>query len=328
MNQKPFRTLFLWIVWASAAIVVYVSLYRDTGVWEFLEQDKSRITWLILGLFLLGLVASFILTIIVTFESLAGLAVEEQVHKDGLKSLDIPNRKRAVNRFFLSLQDTLSGSGEPDVEALLNVELAVYQRLSHSIEVVGNLLITLGLIGTVMGLTLTLTGLTSSLEALGHNQEQLLSGLRKAMAGMGTAFYTTLLGAVLGGVLLRVFAQITDHGVDGLFDRLMRICLVYCAADLRATMERDIRFLDREIDMLGNHVRQLQGIFEKSTQAMAQFRNEVSDLTELARDDNREVTENIRLRRRQSEMLRDEVKRIRDQQQPWWMKLKDFLGLK
>ena len=328
MNQRPFRTLFLWMIWAATALIVYVTLYRDTGVWEFLEQDTSRITWLILGLFLLGLIASFILTIILTFESLAGLSIEDQVHKSGLKSLDIKNRKRAVNRFFISLKDTLSGSGEPDVEALLNVELAVYQRLSHSIEVVGNLLITLGLIGTVMGLTLTLTGLTSSLDALGHNQELLLSGLRKAMAGMGTAFYTTLLGAVLGGILLRVFAQITDHGVDGLFDRIMRLCLVYCAADLRATMERDIRFLDQEIEMLGNHVRQLHGVFEKSTQAMNQFRNEVRDLMELSRADNQEVAENIRLRRRQAEILQEEARLIRDQQKPWWQKLKEFIGLR
>lgn len=57
----------------------------------------------------------------------------------------------------------------------------MFERGSHSVEVAGTLLVTMGLIGTVMELTLTLGGLTRCLDALGQNQARLLDGLRQEM---------------------------------------------------------------------------------------------------------------------------------------------------
>jgi len=328
MNQKPFRTLFLWIIWAATAMVVYVTLYRDTNIWGFLAHDSSRITWLILGLFIIGLIGSFVLTLIITLETLTAFDNEERLQQHGLKQLAVPSQRRAVNRFFTALQTLLSHNGQVDIEALLSVELASYQRASHSVEVIGNLLITLGLIGTVMGLTLTLTGLTSSLEALGHNQELLLSGLRQAMAGMGTAFYTTLLGAVLGGVLLRVFAQITEQGTESLYDRLIRTCMVHCAADLQASMERDVRFLDNELAALGEHIHSLRTACDDSRLAMAQFRQEVEQLRQSSEQENTALNNNIRMRQHSSQMLRHEVQLLRAANKPWWLRIKEWFQSK
>jgi len=325
MNQKPFRTLFLWVAWAAAALGVYLTMYRDTGVWTFLANDSSHITWLIIGLFIIGVTGSFILALILTLETLATYNAEAHLRASGLLQLEVPSTRRAVHRFFLALQLLIKNNGQPDVESLLSVELSSYQRTSHSVEVIGNLLITLGLIGTVMGLTLTLTGLTSSLEALGHDQELLLSGLRKAMAGMGTAFYTTLLGAVLGGVLLRVFAQITEQGTESLYDRLMRACLVYCSADLKASINRDIRFLDSELAALGEHIRSLQSACDDSRQAMAEFRQEVEQLRESSEKENATLNDNIRMRHASSQMLRHEMKLLRATNKPWWQQIKDIL---
>lgn len=327
MNQKPFRTLFLWCVWAATAIIAYATLYRGTDVWDFVQQDPSKITWLILGLFTLGVIGSFILSLVLTFESLTAYRIDDQASGHGLQGVRGHKRKRAVTRFFEALKSTMEANGQPDVEALLTTELAVYQRVSRTIEVIGNLLITLGLIGTVMGLTLTLTGLTSSLDALGHDQEMLLSGLRKAMAGMGTAFYTTLLGAVLGGVLLRVFAQITEHGVEGLYDKVMRICLVYCSADLRATPERDIRFLNTEIEALGAHVKYLQSVFDDSRTAMTDFRTELAELRRNSEGENEALINNIKMHKHYSEMLREEAKLMKEINKPWWVRLREALGM-
>ncbi len=325
MNQKPLRTLLLWTIWAATTILAYVTMYSDTEVWDFVRSDTSKVTWLILGLFVLGVVGSFALTLLITVEAFTTFRIEDEVKGQGLSGLRGRPYKRAVGRFFSALRATLEANGQIDVEALLNTELAVYQRVSHTVEVIGNLLITLGLIGTVLGLTLTLTGLTSSLDALGHDQELLLSGLRKAMAGMGTAFYTTLLGAVLGGVLLRVFAQITDHGVEGLFDRLMRICLVYCSADLQPSMERDMRFLNSELEALGQRIKVLQVAFGESKNAMADFRSEVTSLKEISRDENEQLLDSIRYHKHYCEVLREEVKHMRAINKPWWVRLRNAI---
>ncbi|HHH35740.1 MAG TPA: hypothetical protein ENK48_02795 [Gammaproteobacteria bacterium] len=325
MNQKPLRTLLLWTLWAATSILAYVSMYNDTEVWDFVRNDPSRVTWLILALFLLGVAGSFVLAVLITLETFTAFHVEDEVKGQGLSGLGGKHFKRAVGRFFSALRATLDANGQINVEALLNTELAAYQRISHTVEVIGNLLITLGLIGTVAGLTLTLTGLTSSLDALGHDQELLLSGLRKAMAGMGTAFYTTLLGAVLGGVLLRVFSQITDHGVESLFDRLMRICLVYCSADLQPSLERDMRFLNAELEALGRRVKVLQVAFGESSKAMAEFRGEVSSLKEISRDENEELLNSIRYHKHYCEVLREELKHMRAINKPWWIRLRNAL---
>lgn len=332
MDQKPFRTLFLWIIWASAAMAIYLTLYRDTEVWAFLETDASRITWIILGLFVIGLAGSFALTVMVTQESLRTLQLDNAAREGGLKGITVHTTRRAADRFFKSIQSTIESKGKPEVETLLNVELAVYERISSMIELVGNLLITMGLIGTVMGLTFTLTGLTGSLEALGHDQELLLSGLRKAMAGMGTAFYTTLLGAVLGGVLLRMFAQINQHGVESLHDNLLRICLVYCSADYAHTLERDVRELNNEVSALESNVQRLEQAFSTSRQTVNSFREEVSRLNESPNADEaghhygKPLHDLIEEHRRYCEALRGEMLMLAHMKRPWWVRLRELIS--
>ena len=271
MIQRGYRALVLWIVWAAAAIIIYFSLYQDTEVWDFVKHDPSRITWAIIGLFGLGVIASFILTITLTLESIKVDLLESVAKKEGWLGIQQTDKKGCVASYFSSLRTIVENNGELNIEALVDVEFSIYQRSAHALEIIGNLLITLGLIGTVVGLTLTLTGLTGSLDALGHDQDQLLSGLRGAMSGMGTAFYTTLLGAVLGGVLLRIFAHIDESGVESLENSLTRICLVYCSADFKPSLERDMRIINSQIgDMRGN-IESLQNLLNDTRQAMSDF---------------------------------------------------------
>ncbi len=271
MIQRGYRALVLWIVWATAAIIIYFSLYQDTEVWDFVKHDPSRITWAIIGLFGLGVIASFILTITLTLESIKVDLLESVAKKEGWLGIQQTDKKGCVASYFSSLRTIVENNGELNIEALVDVEFSIYQRSAHALEIIGNLLITLGLIGTVVGLTLTLTGLTGSLDALGHDQDQLLSGLRGAMSGMGTAFYTTLLGAVLGGVLLRIFAHIDESGVESLENSLTRICLVYCSADFKPSLERDMRIINSQIgDMRGN-IESLQNLLNDTRQAMSDF---------------------------------------------------------
>ncbi len=273
MVQRGYRTLVLWVVWAAATIVIYLGLYQDTEVLTFVQHDPSRITWAIIGLFALGVITSFVLTILLTLESIKIDELENVAKHDGWLGIEQTHKKGCVANFFNSLRIIVNNNGELNIEALVDVEFAVYQR--HALEIIGNLLITLGLIGTVVGLTLTLTGLTSSLDALGQDQTQLLAGLRGAMAGMGTAFYTTLLGAVLGGVLLRIFAHIDENGVESLEDALTRTCLVYCSSDFKPSLERDLHLINAEVATMSRNIANLQKLLTDTRAAMREFATEV-----------------------------------------------------
>jgi len=323
MNQRPFRTLILWLIWAATAIVVYVALYRDTNVWSFIERDPSRITWLIISLFGFGMVISFSLTVMITREAYRSQKIDDQAREGGVHAIQIPNTEKAVDRFFDALKSTIDTKGTPEVETLIGIELAFFERLSHTVEVVGNILITLGLIGTVMGLTLTLTGLNSSLEALGNDQEMLVEGLRQAMSGMGTAFYTTLLGAVLGGVLLRMFAQITQHGVEGLHDGLLRLCLVYCSKDYAPSMERDVRLLNAEVKALEHNMQQLEKVFGSSQSVLNQFREELQRLGVSDQKGAEPLHELLARHRSYCDMLRKEMHMLAHMDRPWYIKLRE-----
>lgn len=327
MGHKVYRTLMFWLVWASFAIAVLLGLYIDTGVWDFVKNDPTKLTWVILGLFFLGVLVSFILTMNITKESIEAALAESAAREKGLMGIDTAPGKHATQRFFASLKEIVSSNSPVDLDALLQTEISFYQRLSHGIAVMGNLLITQGLIGTVIGLSITLAGLSTSLEALGQNEALLLEGLRKAMGGMGTAFYATLMGAVFGGLLLRVFALITENGVEDLQDRVMKICLVHCAADRKLTEDKDVRLLNAEVASLAENARLLRTAFEDSKQAMLEFREEAKRLANFGDglekgDDLAALREAIRMQKHYRVLLRQEIKLVDQVNRAWWPPLR------
>lgn len=298
---------------------------------DFLRHDESRITWIIIALFLMGVATSFFLTVFVTGEAIEASIQEDLAMRTGLPSLCASQRKKkAVNRFYESLKVVAASNESPNIDALLEMEYATALRVSQAIEVLGNLLITLGLVGTVVGLTLTLTGLTASLDALGHDQDMLLAGLRKAMGGMGTAFYTTLLGAVLGGVLLRIFALITDNGLSALHDSIMKTCMVYLTPDFKPTVERDVRFLNVEIEALDARLNTLQSSFISSKESVKEFHEAIKELAKMGGSDDGVYTlrETLRMQKFYRLLLRQELELMHRLNRSWWMRFKEFLQTK
>ncbi len=327
IGEHAFRTILLWLMWAAAAIIIYFLLYLDTGVWTFIQQDPSKISWVIIGLFVIGVGMSFTVAITITHEALQTVELGNIARTKGLNGVEPEGSAHAVQRFFLSLKEIIANNSAPDIEALIDVELATYQRRSHSVEVIGNLLITLGLIGTVIGLTLTLAGLTTSLDALGQDHNRLMRGLERAVSGMGTAFYTTLLGAVLGGILLRVFALITGHGINSLSDALKKICMVYCAADTKPSVQRDVRALNEEIQILGDNVKALQAAFSDTKAAMSDFHTAANELNQATNGEDKEQTlrDSVVLQMYYTDLLKQEIRMVNKINRSWWAKLRKSL---
>lgn len=327
LHEQAARTLLLWLFWAAAAVAAHVALFLDPSLWTYIKHDPSKITWVTYGLFFIAVILSFSLVIRLGNESDHAAKLGSIAMDTGLLGISPTNSRRAVERFFLSLKEVVSNNDLPDIEALLNIELAPFYRASNAVEVIGNLLITLGLIGTVVGLTMTLSGLTSTLDALGHDEQRLLSGLRSAMGGMGTAFYTTLLGSVLGGVLLRVFSLITEHGIDGLAESLRKICMVYCSADTKPSFERELHFFNTEITALGENVQKLQSAMSESRQAIVNFREEAIRLRKLGDEGESKETlrDSIVLQHYYSDLLKQEIRTLSKLNRSWWYRIKQAL---
>jgi len=288
-DQRALRTFVLWMGWCVSALTVFAMLYSKANVIEFVEHDSTRITWIILGMFVLGVAVSFIQAMRLTAEWFRAYKIEAMVQKKGLAGVTMRGGRHIVDRFTDALRTIAERNGRIDIESLIDVEFSGQHRTSQFVGLLGNLMITLGLIGTVLGMTITMNGLHGALGALGINQDLLVDGLRTAMSGMGVAFYTTLMGSVLGGVLLRVFSWITDASVNGLQDLMIRTYLVYASADLEPSDDRDLRALDATVGQLSQRMELLHLALQASRKQMTGLREDAKsmhqELRELAEDD-------------------------------------------
>ncbi len=283
-DQRALRTFALWMGWAISALIVFAMMSRKANVVEFVLHDQTRVTWLIVGMFIVGVGVSFMQAMKLTTEWFRAYRIASMMESRGLAGVQRRGGGHIVDHFVDALHMIVARNGRADVDALIDVEFSAQHRVSQFVSLLGNLMITLGLIGTVLGMTITMNGLHGALGSLGSDDTMLVEGLRSAMNGMGVAFYTTLIGSVLGGVLLRVFSWITDASINGLQDLMLRTCVVHASADLEPSDERDLRALDASVQQLQARVELLNLALKASREEMASLREEAGNMhVELGR---------------------------------------------
>ena len=311
MDQRGLQTLLFWVVWAVISAAVFIQLYHQADLWEFVRNDSSRVTWVIINVFGLGVLVSFLHTLLLTRDWFFAFLMEGRLRSGGLHAARLPRRRvsSASSRFFEALQHINESGGNVVLGELSTVEFASHIRASRFVGLLGSLLITVGLIGTVMGLTITLTGLNGALNNVGADTQTMLNSLSEALSGMGLAFYTTLLGAIMGGVLLRVFAYITDNSIEALQDLLVRSCMVYASAQLTPSVQRDYLVLDQTLAGMDQRLATLGHSLQASKKAMAEFAEEIRDLKDTARlsETDDEVFKAIAVHRHYAKVLRYEL---------------------
>jgi len=154
VDQRGLKTLVLWLAWLATAASVFVILYHKVDLFQFVREDTSRITWMISGLFIFALLVSFIHTLALTAEWFRGYRIELLLKKKGLAAIK-PRHHRVVDRFIQAVQHINTHGNTLDIGGLVDVEFAAHHRTSRFVGLLGNLLITMGLIGTVLGMTMT-----------------------------------------------------------------------------------------------------------------------------------------------------------------------------
>lgn len=140
-------------------------------------------------------------------------------------AMNIPNADvdtpRGLRRFYferhiVSVGAITDAGHEPNQNVLVEI---LHERLSadnKTVELFASVLITLGLIGTILGLMLMMNSLTGVMKQNGSG-DGLLEALASdsgPLAGLGVAFMTTLMGSILGGVVLRVLTGIVERTIS------------------------------------------------------------------------------------------------------------------
>lgn len=244
-------TILLWlIVTLLATAVAGVTLGSICGL-ELIPDslahlmDRGPVTVAILIVFSVGLLINVSNTLFV----LRQMSLIEQ----GVSNIKLPNRNRVSGRGLLGihidrLHEMFGEFGSENVSQTISLNAIRNQlfRREWLVRSSSSLLLTLGLVGTVVGLTDSLGGLSTTINSVatdtlkttksasgssevalpaekfdnGERSSDMSAGLNKALGGMASAFITTLFGAVLGGVFLKVLCNCTDCMIEEVIERI------------------------------------------------------------------------------------------------------------
>jgi hypothetical protein len=200
---RPNILLYKWLIANSfAALLVYIAWLQDWITLVF-ESDASYLSVVILVAFIVFWLIS---------------------------SYQIINLNREVGRFLTGASigvaadyfgklrhkaEKLHGH-HPLEQGMLAAALRARLILpAQMLNYVANMLLLLGLIGTVVGFVIAVGGLGDSL-AGGSNLQRIQSVLGQIVNGMGVALFTTLVGSILGGLWLQLHYQMLARAVGGL----------------------------------------------------------------------------------------------------------------
>lgn len=119
---------------------------------------------------------------------------------------------------------------QDNLVTLLQSRLLAKTRL---VEFCSSILVTLGLVGTIIGLIQSAGGLGEVFKAISAEDGTVMDGVDAALGGMGVAFYTTLMGAILGGVCLRLLSNLVDANTEHIVSHIAELTEIYILPILR-----------------------------------------------------------------------------------------------
>lgn len=246
LDRDPLRE---WLVYA-AVIGVLVTAAAGIHFVRAVLTDTSGLCLLIIGLFLLGIAINFRSVRSLRNEFVCAAFIMKQLQTaTGLSDVI---SSPAAGVFHQHIQDLVRiAKHDPNVsqDSLITLLFSRLMARSKIVDVLSGVLVSLGLIGTVVGLITMTNGLSGTLNSLENTEDasSLMSGMRETMGGLGTAFYTTLVGAILGSVVLRVLNNVYTSNVDHFVSYIASLTEVRITPRLRRNARASLQGVTNEV---------------------------------------------------------------------------------
>jgi len=232
LDRDPLRE---WLIYA-AVIGGLITVAAGRHLVRAVVTDTSGLCVVIIGLFMLGIVLNFRAVKTLRNEFVCAAFLLKKIKSNGGFNEIVAVSPSGV--FHQHIKDLVTiAKHDPNVsqDSLVTLMYSRMMARAKIVDVLSGVLVSLGLIGTVVGLISMTNGLGQTLENLGDSSDasSLMTGLRATMSGLGTAFYTTLVGAILGSVVLRVLNNVYTSNVDHFVSYIASITEVQITPRLR-----------------------------------------------------------------------------------------------
>jgi len=230
LRRSPMRE---WLRLASILLIALGVLIGPMFI-TAVQTDSSRLCAVILVVFVLAIVKNLLdirflqQQIDLANLQLAGLQASAGLRAFLQSTVDSVFRDHVANLYEIFRRD--DNISQDNLVGLMQSRVQARTRLTDSCATI---IVTLGLVGTIVGLIQASDSLGEVMTSVGKDSEAMMSGMKSTMGNMGTAFYTTLLGAVLGGVTLRLLAGVVDSNSDYLVSHIAELCEVYLLPSMR-----------------------------------------------------------------------------------------------
>ena len=264
VNYKYIKPIFNWV--AYIIIFIILILVLDFNISDIVKNDNSNISIIIITFFIAMLVISFINTVKINFE-LAG-AYEHFYHFKFQKS----NKKVAFECLFTKHVEKIKSmsKGKVSQSNLIEILNANLSRNNRIVDLFSTIMITLGFVGTLLGLVVAIGGLDDVLLNIEDANGNMIKGMQRALSGIGVAFYTTLMGAIFGGIMLRLLSGITKNAQSELICLIAETCEVYILPELQESQETGML---KKLDELVTAMKCMAAIDTSNLKFISDFNN-------------------------------------------------------
>ncbi|MFK7819980.1 MAG: MotA/TolQ/ExbB proton channel family protein [Planctomycetaceae bacterium] len=222
--------------WAIYAVICLGFLAFAVGphIVKAITTDSTMLCVIILGLFGIGVVLNFISVWQLRAEYVCAAACMQKLTANGIKKVMMGFPAGIFHRHVQQLGNIAKYDDNFTQDSLVTLLYSRLMSKAKIVDILSNVLVSLGLIGTILGLINMTDGLSAAMESLSGEDgaASLLDGMRTTMSGLGTAFYTTLIGAMLGSVVLRVLNNVFTSSVDLLVTYIARTAEVQIGPQL------------------------------------------------------------------------------------------------
>ena len=215
------KYLVQWFCW-FALFVVVLGVYGFENVFVAVAGDPTGIVLGMVGFTVAILIFSFINIIHISRQMYVVDIVEKafqagEPFPEEALSAKIGHHLRNLKMILDQVENPKSE--RVDQGRLIDVLGGELESRDRFVDLASGLLTSLGFVGTLVGMVAVVGGLEDMMTTI-TDGENGIAGMSTTIGGMRTVFFTTIVGALGGGVLLQLLHHIYMQGSDTLLRRI------------------------------------------------------------------------------------------------------------